>query len=384
MSEEQKAYLPAELKEKVEKSGLVLNRAERIAAGYAPFLADLKIEADKLRGLDKSNPDHAEIAKRVRIDIGKICSLNSKQKKADKQKILIAQRFIDGLYNTVEGFGRLTQGEAEDIENHFINIEKEKVAKISEERESEMVKYLTGDEDSRLMYAQSMKLGEMPKDVYDVLIHGYKQQAEMRLEADRKAEEARLAAEKKAQVTQQRKELVLPLSNYQKPDDIDYPSVSDDEFDKYMAGLQKRKKESDAENERVKQQQIQQEAELKKEAEEKAKLEEELAKSKEEAKAKEALLRKELADAELAKKQALEEKAKIDAQIKAEEDRKANEADLKAEEEKRAAEAPDKEKIIAWIRGFQLSDPPVSNQVTESINEKFTGFSVWAEKLANK
>lgn len=127
--------------EVITKSGLDISKAEKYALGYQPLMAEVLTQADLLKGLDKTKPDDAKIAKRVSLDLGKICSRLTVKKKEDKDTLLIETRLIDGLFNVAESTARLTQKDADEIVDYLENIERERKNKLADERREELQKY---------------------------------------------------------------------------------------------------------------------------------------------------------------------------------------------------------------------------------------------------
>jgi len=131
-----------DLKEVVIASKIELTKAESIAANYSPILAEVQEQMTIVKTLVKGEAAHVDKAKRVRIDLGRIASKAANQKKIDKEDLLLQTRFIDALFNTVEGAARITQGEAKEIEEYFEKqeaerkAEDERLAKIEAEKKA--------------------------------------------------------------------------------------------------------------------------------------------------------------------------------------------------------------------------------------------------------
>jgi len=193
---EKKENLPAEIKSQVDSSGIELSKAEKIASNYVPFMAQAQDISNKLKGLDFENPEDVAIAKRARLDLGSVCSSVVKQKATDKNLILIETRFIDGLFNTVNGFARLTQKDAESIEKKSENIEKERIEKLNLKR-IELVSPFIED-------VEGLFLADMDEDVWDAYLSTKKKNFNDKIEAEKKAEELRIETERKEQEERER------------------------------------------------------------------------------------------------------------------------------------------------------------------------------------
>ena len=184
-----KVELPNELKTAVQTSGIDLSEAQTIASGYAPLMNELQEEAEKIKGLDVNNPEDVAIAKRARIDIGKINSRVGKQKDDDKALIKVKDRFIMALHNTCKGFGELTQNDAKAIENHAQRLEDERIEALRVERMAELEQF---DIESNEAQVQLMS-----DDVWKNYVNGVRLNYEQVKEAEKKAEQERIAKEKK-------------------------------------------------------------------------------------------------------------------------------------------------------------------------------------------
>jgi colicin import membrane protein len=346
-----KNNLPATLNEVAQKSGLEISKAEKYALPYAPLLAKITEFANEVKTLDRDNPEHVARAKRISLDIGKICSEAGTIKKSDKAELLVLTRYLDGLFNTTEGAARLTQGEANEIVNHAAKIEAERIEAIRFERWNEL---------SQFLEVEPNNLGEMDETIFTNLLFGAKATFEAKKEAEAKAEAERLAEiEKQKKISENRNEL-LPYSNWiENFSDIDFESVNVAEVlevAKQLKSTQEAEAEAQRlENERLKKEaqekEAQRQAELKAEREKQAKLEAEL-------------------------------QAKKDAEIKAENARIEAERIANLEAEK-LAKAPIKKQLSVWVDSFEISGAPFDNATSQEIQAKFTAFKKWAQSQIN-
>lgn len=159
--------LPVKINEVIKNSNITdLTKAEEIASHYAPFLGEVSEQIKLLKKLKKGNAEDAEKAKRIRLDLGKICSRTGDLKKKDKEFLLIQTRFVDALFNTVEGAARITQEEAKEIENHFELIEQERIEKLFVERNDKLLVFMS---DGDIVPAN---LGEMPEEQWKIYLKG--------------------------------------------------------------------------------------------------------------------------------------------------------------------------------------------------------------------
>lgn len=329
-----------EFEEVIKQSTLSdLTKAERIASGYAPFMIEAQEHANILKKLVKGNVEDVEKAKRIRLDIGKLCSRKDDQKKKDKELILVETRFIDALSNTVEGFARLTQQGAKDIEDHFENIEKERLAALQIER-VDMIRLYVED-------AENMSLSTMEDEVFEAYLATKKKQYEDRLEAEKLAEQQRIEAEKKAEA-----ERVAEAKRLA------------DEAEKNRIENERLKAEAEAREKAI---ELERQENAKKLAEQQRLANIEAAKIEAERK-KEAEAREKL-EAELQAKKEAEIKAEI-----LEDERK----EAAKKEAIKAAKAPVKTKMNVWVNSFNIPTIDIDNESSKEIIAKFESFKKWA------
>lgn len=276
-------------------------QAAQVEAAFRPMLAkmvELETEFNRVVALPIT-PETCKEARSLRLEYVRIRTKTAEIHKAAKAFYLSGGRFVDGWKNAQLHSSQGKEDRLEAIEKHYENLERERIAKLQEERAAALVPYNTGyiPED----------LGKMPVEVWEKYLLGVKSAYEIQKEAERKAEEDRIAREK---AEAEERERVRK------------------ENEKLRAEAEKREKEMAAEWE----------ARAKKEAAEKKKVEAykkkvaaQLEKEREE---KEAAIRKsrELEAAE--KKKAAEEKAA---------------AEKRRAEEARLAAGPDRDKLLAWI-----------------------------------
>lgn len=333
--------LPEELNEVVTKSSLQdLTKAQSIAMNYAPLMESVNEQMNLLNGIEKGNVEHLPLLKRIRLDLGKICGLATDQKKSDKDVLLLETRFIDGLFNTVNGAARLTQSEAKEKENHFEKIEEAKREKLRSQRQLLLDKFnvVTGTGD----------LAMMDESVWSHYIKGVEIDYNNRIEAEKKAEAERIAkekaeAEERKRIAEENAELKKQAEEREKADKI---------------RIAKEEKKAEADRMEREKAEAAHEAELKKQAEENARLEDEL-------------------------------KAKKQAEEKAEQERLEAEK-LKADEARKLALAPEKDKLKRWVTSMsieEITSPEMSKEtivVVSDIVSKFDSFKIWAENEIKK
>lgn len=398
--------LPSVISEKVKESGIAITKAEKIASGYTEFVLAAQEQANKLKTLQKGNKDDVAIAKRIRIDLGKICALAEKKKAEDKALILVETRFIDSLYGAVNGFARLTQEEAKEVETYFEKQEAERIAKIAEERCTKTAEYG--------MDGTSLNLGTMDDTTFETFLNGLKLQFEAKQAEARAIEQKKFEEEQKQQIFTDRKIALAPYSFFYNAELTG--ETTEEQFEKMLADAQKAKLDHDLDAER-----------LRKEAEEKAKVTKErneklspymqiiqnyqaVMEMTDELFEKELLFLKDAKEKKekyIAEKRAEEERIKAlmdvrskelapyisfirdynttinlpeDAYKKALADLRQAAIDQAKFEAEQKAKEPVADQLIEWINSAKINRPPVENELTAEIIKRLSGWKAWAIK----
>lgn len=333
--------------------GLEETKAADIAAQFQPMLdkmVELEKEYNEIVALPIEEKSTAIKAKDLRLKYVKVRTGTDAIHKAQKSFYLAGGRYVDGWKNAQLFASQGLESKLESIEKHAENLERERIAKIQNEREVELSKYEADN-------VSTLSLGTMSDEVWSNFLTGTKTNYESKKEAERKAEEDRIAKEKAEAEERER----IRIEN-----------------EKLKAEAEAREKAITEERAKV-------------EAERKA-LEEKVSAEK---KAAEEIARKEREEVEAKLKAEAEAKAKVEAELKAKvdaenkriADEKAKElAELKAkqESERVANLAPDKDKLKAWVNSFVFPhaaslESLEANKVATDIIEKRNAFIKWAE-----
>lgn len=354
MENKNEVMLPEKFQEVVQTSELELTKAEKIAINYVPLMNQVQEQMDKLKRLKSEDPENVEVAKRIRIDLGKVRSAVGKQKDEDKHLIKIEGNLIQSFHNTVYNSATLTIEEAKEIEEREERLEKQRREALAEERKAKLTPYVEDVE------SMDIDLGGMEEEIFEAYLNKKEQDYHDLLEAQKKAEEEKREQERLAKLYADRKELLIPFWNFLKGDQhsTDFSALSEEDFNIILKEVKQAKKEDDEKK-----------AELEKEAE---------ALRKKEAKRKErgAEMNKyishianydtmiEMSDKEYTKalkdaKKLYEEAEKK--RVKEEKAKQKEEADRLAqiEADKKAKSAPDKEKLqklAERINSIELPD----------------------------
>jgi len=319
--------------------GLEVSQAETIEQAFMPKIIERDGYAVIYSDLISKEIDQKVCAEAsdLRKKLVKVRTGIADIHKTQKAFFLAAGRFVDAWKNKETLPIEQMESTLQNIENYYINIEKEKAAKLKEER----IARLSEVSDNTDLFQVEL----MTDAAFEALIEGQKLAKEARVKAEHEAEKARLAAieAEKAEQERIRKEneaLKAEAEAKEKQLESERKEAAD-----------KLKAEQDAAEAARLKAQAEAEAILKTEREEREKVEREL-------KAKQV--------AELAAKQEAE---KIEA--------------ARIEAEKKAAKAPDKDKLKSFVSSIVLPvfpelKTPESKHKAADISAKFEAFKSWA------
>jgi hypothetical protein len=318
--------------------GLTETKAKEIEAMFAPMLAkmvELETEFNEVSGLEV-NKETCLKARMLRLKYVKVRTGTAEIHRELKAFYLNGGRFVDGWKNAQLFASQGIEDKLTAIENHFENLERERIARLQEQRAAEMAKY-------EVDYIPE-NLGEMPDNVWQNFILGTKTNYEARKAAELKAEQDRIAkekaeAEERERIRKDNERLMAEAEAKEKQAKIEAEQREKAESER----LKKETAERKTREEKERKEREAYEAQLRKEREEKAKVEAELR----------------------AKKQA-EEKARLEAEAKL----RAEEA-AKRKAERVARLAPDKvklEKLASDLAGILY--PDLKSQEAKEVLQK--------------
>lgn len=280
--------------------GVEESKAQEIEAMFKPMLAKmtaLETEYNEILKLEINGETCAK-AKELRLVYVKVRTGTAEIHKKAKEFYLNMGRLVDGWKNVQLAASGEKEKTLKAIEDHFENLERERTEKLRVERLNLLKPYTD---------IEPLALGHMEQAVFDNTLLGFKTAYEVRIAAEKKAEEDRIAREKAEAEERERQRL---------------------ENIRLRKEAEEREAQMKAEREKAEAERKELEAKARKEAEERAKIQAAL-KAKEEAEA------KAIRDAEV----------RFQAELKA-----------KKDAEKKARLAPDKDKLLAF--GQALNDVP--------------------------
>ncbi|MCK5610742.1 hypothetical protein KAR91_53205, partial [Candidatus Pacearchaeota archaeon] len=127
----------------------------------------------------------------LRLDIRKVRTTTEKLHKKEKADILISGRAIDGVKNILVWAVSEKEKRLEEIENHFLTIESNRLDALKAEREKELLQKTDVD-----IEVLATDLRTMDTDVWDAYLGAKVKEKSDRVQAELDAEKARIQAEK--------------------------------------------------------------------------------------------------------------------------------------------------------------------------------------------
>jgi hypothetical protein len=168
--------------------GLTEVEATEVEKGFLPVIAEREKLEDtykKIIAETEITPVLTKQARELRIKYQHIRTDTDKIHKVLKAYYLAGGRFVDSWKNKNNEIITQIESALDKVENHFINIEKEKIANLEIERKELLKPYL----DESLF---PNGLGTMQKEVFDNYLKGIIDTYNKRIEDEKKAEEEKL------------------------------------------------------------------------------------------------------------------------------------------------------------------------------------------------
>jgi len=201
--------LQPELLEVAKSSGVIITEAQAIGLRFAPFMKTVNEISLKIAELDPENvtEESAKIARRLRLDLVENRGTKGLETvhKELKQESLVKGRLIDNYRNIVLSSSEMSESIAEKIEKHQERVEAKRREELKTTRIDLLAPFETDTEFLPLDIMDEEKfqlLLAREKESFEAVKAKREQDEKDRIEAERKAEEARLAeieAEKQRQ-----------------------------------------------------------------------------------------------------------------------------------------------------------------------------------------
>lgn len=288
---------------------------------------------------------------KMSIQMADVARKNAKQARLNAEKIFDSKREeVQKIKSEYDLEDKLWLKAKQVMQLKFKAIEEKAEWKASyvkryEAEQKELITQKRINDVSKYAEINRIEFENMSDESFKSFLNGLKSTYEAKIEAERKAEEARIAKEKADEEERNKQRL---------------------ENERLKAEAEKREKEIERERKANKKKLAEERAKAKAEAERIQAENNAKIKAEQEAKAK--------IEAEL--------RAKKDAEEKAEYERKQAELKAKAEAEK-LAQAPIKKQLTLWVDGFTIPELNVKNEKKDLIIEKFASFKKWAQNEIN-
>ena len=258
--------------------------------------------------------------------------------KNSKNYFLRGGQFVDAIKNKEAEVNKGMEEKLADAEKHFENIEKERKAKLRQERVEKLEKFEVD--------CTHVQVEEMDEPTFENYLEAQKGVWERKQEKEREEREAEEARERAAELLQTRKDEVRHLGNH-----FPWPELDIDTTEKDFKAMVKKAESAlmahEKEQEKLREEAAKREKELAKERAEREKERKEAeTKAEKERKEHEAKMAKEREAAAAKLKKEQEEREKLQKQVAAREKAEQEQKEKEAAEAEARKSAPDKDKLI--------------------------------------
>lgn len=346
--------------------GIDENRGLEIVNKFSPLQFEINAYNEQYKSILESELTE-ELTVKARDLRLKLKDIRTKQvnkiHKSEKDFYLQGGRFVDAWKNKLNTIIEVQEYKLQQIEDYFLNIEKQKIEDLRNSRWLRLKEYTD---------LEPNDLGLMSEDIFNATLNGFIQiEKEKELEQKR-IEEEKAEEERILKLHNLRKEKTLPFFDFWNEEDKkqNLGIISESDFNTFFDRIQLNKKEFDIKQEefRKENERLRLDAELKqKEIEKQQKIE-----------------------AEKLRKERLE-KEKLESEIKANKIKLEKEEQAKKEEQERLRleqeeirKAPIKKQLSFWIDSFEIPDTQVENEITLEIKQKFESFLKWSKNKINE
>ena len=149
-------------------------KAREIELAFTPMVEAMEALAPQMHAIRKIKPGDiteqtCEEAKILRLKYGKVRTATAGAHKEQKAPFLKAGKFIDGLKNAQDKASKEIENELRNIENYFIDQEKDRILKLHTDRLEQVKGYLGADE--------IPDFGSMPDNIWEMYLQGAKANA---------------------------------------------------------------------------------------------------------------------------------------------------------------------------------------------------------------
>lgn len=193
---------------------------------------------------DKTQEEARELRLRIRDNRTKGINVWHKENKAF---YLAASNFIDATKRKELVSNERMEARLKDIEDVWVNLEKQRIQELKEKREAEIEPYIEeGD-------LEGMNLGEMSDDIWESVFEARKNSFEKKQLEAKREEEERVERERKQKLHNERKDSLIPVWNFLKSVPEDLSELTEKAFDSLLKEGKEGKAKDDAEKEKLRQ-----------------------------------------------------------------------------------------------------------------------------------
>ncbi len=190
-------------------------------------LALIDNEYDTVKGKEITTTVSGE-ARELRLRISKVRITGEKWKTKEKAQYIEAGKVIQVLYNKLREETLKREAVLKEIEDHFVNLEKERIQKIKDERLAALEPYNVD--------SSYVDLGHMTDEAWDAHFSGIVAAHEKAIADEEKEKENKILQER----FEQRKELLLPYAQFNPYMDL-YLETPEEEFQDLLERMVKEK-----------------------------------------------------------------------------------------------------------------------------------------------
>lgn len=346
--------------------GIDENRGLEIVNKFSPLQFEINACNEQYKSILESELTE-ELTVKARGLRLKLKDIRTKQvnkiHKSEKDFYLQGGRFVDAWKNKLNTIIEVQEYKLQQIEDYFLNIEKQKIEDLRNSRWLRLKEYTD---------LEPNDLGLMSEDIFNATLNGF-----IQIEKEKELEQKRIEKEKAEEerilkLHNLRKEKTLPFFDFWNEEDKkqNLGIISEYDFNTFFDRIQLNKKEFDIKQEefRKENERLRLEDELKqKEIEKQQKIEAEK-------------LRKEILEKEKLEAEIKDIKIKLE---KEEQAKKEEQERLRLEQEE-IRKAPIKKQLSFWIDSFEIPDTQVENEITLEIKQKFESFLKWSKNKINE
>ncbi len=228
--------------------GLEKSKANEITKGLATILKEKEILCEQYTKVIKLETTKENISAfrelRLQIRDNRTKGIEAWHK-TNKEYFLRGGQFVDAIKRKESDENNRMEEQLLKGEKYFEILETERKAKLKLDREKTLEKYEVETE--------HLQLGEMAEEVWNKYFNGVKLEYEQRVATENKAEEERLRIEEVTKLHNKRREYILDLWQFAKPElkNANLGEISDSNWKNILESLKQKKADYDTKQEEI-------------------------------------------------------------------------------------------------------------------------------------